>query len=122
MQHATLSHKEDRQMIDSSWATKIKTDADRINTMVEFLTENHLDNHGGYPHDSIWIKDTLIIADLDDGKERARTMIVTYKKDTLIKWCKRAEKAKKDWWPNEDFATCLWETYPKSRNSARTKL
>jgi hypothetical protein len=94
-----------------------KTDKAKLEIMVAFFTESHLDIHGGYPHDYIWIGDTLVIADLDDGKDRNRTQIVTYKRAKLLAWYSRAEHFSKKF-PDESFSTCLHETYPNSRKRA----
>lgn len=97
-------------MLDRNWASKIRSDEDRLNTMIEWITERHLDIHGGYPLDCTWIGKTLAVADLDDRKERNQTLLVTYKKNNLIQWCKRAERYRATSNPTLNFDECLWET------------
>jgi hypothetical protein len=97
-------------MLNRNWAKKIKTDKDRLNTMIEWLTENHLDSLGGYPHDWKWIGNTLVVADLDDRKERNATLLVTYQKIELLRWCKRAEKFMSERIDDMPFEDCLFET------------
>jgi len=96
-------------MINGEFGKNIKTDKDRINTMIEFLTESHLDTFGGYPYDWLRIGDKFIIAELDDGKERNCTMLRTYKKSQMIAWCKRAEKYREKHTVTK-FEECLYET------------
>jgi hypothetical protein len=93
---------------------KFKTDKNRLDTMVEFLTESHLDVFGGYPHDYRWIGQTLVVADLDDGKERNATQLLVTNRSALIAWCKRAEKYQTKF-PNSDIEECLYETERKER-------
>lgn len=62
------------------------SDDDKVMAVVAYLTESHLDLYGGYPYDWIAIDQWLIIAELDDGKDRNRTSISTYKRKTIIDW------------------------------------
>ena len=85
-----------------------KTDENKLERMIEFLTESHLDVFGGYPYDYEWVDDTLIVAALDDAKERHRTLIGKYNREELIDWYDRAVDMFET--ENETFETALWET------------
>jgi hypothetical protein len=83
----------------------------RLDELIEFLTEDHLDTVGGYPYDYCWLEDKLIVAGLDAGKEYNRTQVEIYDRKQLLAWHKRAERfAKKYPEEKENKATCFWET------------
>ena len=88
-------------------------DKKRLDEIIEFLTETHLDTEGGYLYDHCWIGDTLVIAGLDPGKENLRTSIDTYTRRSLIAWHKRAEKFAAEH-SKESSEVCFWETYPNA--------
>jgi hypothetical protein len=59
-----------------------------MDDLLEYITESHLRYDGGYPFDSIWIGDLLVVAKLNyDGATR----IQTYGRHDLIKWLDEAE-------------------------------
>ena len=78
--------------------------------IIEFITESHLDLFGGYPYDYAIDGDTLWVAELDDGKERARTMLVKYSiKELRRRLLESKEMAQEQglewqqfWWDTED--------------------
>lgn len=89
------------------------TDQEKLNVMHEFVTECHLENYGGYPHDSMWVGDKLVVADLDPGKDRHRTMLITYTKQKLLDWFDDATELKTGLDDTKmDFRHCLFETWP----------
>ena len=60
-----------------------------MDDLLEYITESHLRHDGGYPFDSIWIGDLLVVAELNhDGATR----IETYGKHYLAEWLNEAEK------------------------------
>jgi hypothetical protein len=84
----------------------------KLEVVITFLTERHLGTDGGYPHD---YEDRIfprhvVVADLDDGKERAGTVLRFYHKDDLVDWYDRAVDFLRDH-RGEGFATALLETY-----------
>lgn len=66
---------------------------EKLDRMIEYLTESHLSFYGGYPYGFFVDDDSELVhvAELDDGKERRRTLIASYKVDQLIDWYDRAE-------------------------------
>lgn len=88
----------------------------KVAAIVQFLTESHLFAFGGYPHDYMIIDDKwLVVADLDDGKERNRTSLYALKLSTVVKWYDEAVREwddSRDCW--EDFSEPIAETKPKS--------
>jgi hypothetical protein len=62
------------------------TDDDKFDVIIAFLTEDHLDVFGGYPHDWAEVAGKVIVADLDDRKDRQRTELLIYDRRTLIEW------------------------------------
>jgi hypothetical protein len=87
------------------------TDDEKLERMIKFLTESHLDVFGGYPYDCVWIGDTLVVASLDDFKERHRTQIEKYDRKKLIDWHDRAVEFVEE--EGETMRTALWETEQK---------
>lgn len=63
---------------------------EKTERMVQFLTESHIQTHGGYPYDYIIRGDVLFVAALDDRKERARTEAIAYSIAGLSDWYDRA--------------------------------
>ena len=93
-------------------------DADSLNPrvvkMIKFLTESHLDAFGGYPYDWTIIGDQVVVAELDDGKDRQRTQLAIWTVPELLAWHDRAvaEQAADvecDW-----IDACL-EAYPEGK-------
>lgn len=72
------------------------TNDKKIEKVIEHLTESHLETHGGYAYDYQWIGEYLVVAGLDDAKERNRTKIDTYHRGNIIAWYDRAEAFLKD--------------------------
>ena len=64
----------------------------RLEQIITYLTESHLELFGGYPHDYAWVGTTLVVADLDDRKERNQTMLKTYERRNLLEWYRRAKR------------------------------
>lgn len=64
------------------------TDQEKLDRVIEYLTESHLEFHGGYPYDHGIIEDaqTVIVASLDDSKDRLRTQLETYFIPDLMVW------------------------------------
>jgi len=75
--------------------------------IIEFLTEDHLSIFGGYPHDYDWIGDTLVVADLDDAKDRHRTMLRKWSSKAIDEWVRDANRLlKKGHYRNKRDAIC----------------
>lgn len=91
-----------------------RADDEKVDAVIAFLTESHLDTFGGYPHDYMEFRGWVIIADLDDGKERNRTVLRTYKRKTLIRWYDDAVSEYGGSPDDEDstFIDALFETQP----------
>ena len=91
-----------------------ETIVDGVNVaeLVLYLTEGHLDGFGGYPHDYEWVGDHLVIADLNDGKERNQTQLVVIKRSVLADWelAARAFMAEYD---EFDYEESVEETRPE---------
>ena len=85
------------------------TDPQRISEMVEYLTEGHIDAHGGYPYDHCLREAELIVAALNDGEDRAATQLEIYPVSDLVAWHKRAE-AEMAAFPDEDWIEALIAT------------
>lgn len=68
------------------------TDEKKIERMIEYLTESHLLAHGGYPYDYEYEDgdDHVLVAELDDGKDRNRTLLIRYETQKLIDHYDRA--------------------------------
>lgn len=86
---------------------KIATDEQKLEKVIEFLTESHLDSDGGYPYDySTHFRGYIVVASLEyDGS----TQIDVYKKRDLIRWYDRAIRFQKHY-PEEDFKMAMMET------------
>lgn len=84
-----------------------ETDQEKLDYIIVFLTERHLDLYGGYPLDWAWIGNTLVVADLDDGKDRNRTELRQYERDKLIAWYDAARKLADG---DDDMTDALYET------------
>jgi len=82
-----------------------------LEKVIEFLTESHLDTYGGYPYDYEIHDDYLFVAELDDGKERAATLLKKYPIAALEAWYKEARKFKAEY--KEDWTCAFFETMPK---------
>lgn len=50
------------------------------------LSTRHLAAHGGYPYDTMQTDDSLIVAELDDGKDRNRTVLCAYSLQDCEEW------------------------------------
>ncbi len=87
----------------------VRSRAKKLEKILEFLTESHLDCYGGYPYDAAKIGTTWIIASLDDFKDRNQTKLEMYKEDALVQWYDRAVEFHREN-PKEDFETCMYET------------
>lgn len=73
-------------MIDSNWKARCKqasTEEEKLDVVVEYLTENHLGLHGGYPYDCLWIDNYLVIAGLQD-EDGYQTSLRVYAKIELL--------------------------------------
>lgn len=67
-----------------------------------YITEWHLDEFGGYPFDCEWFGDTLVVAELDPGKDMNRTFLAHYKKDDIDKAVKIANEQVDNGWDKEE--------------------
>ena len=93
-------------------------DPNEFSKIIEFLTESHLESNGGYPHDYAFVAHHLVIADLNEAKERNQTQLKVYKFSTLRKWLRRARKYAERCGidfdslgvEHEMFAECFYET------------
>jgi len=61
--------------------------------IVLYLVCGHLDNFGGYPYDYEWIGNELVIAELDDSKDRCRTLITRHPEAFIVQWAANADEA-----------------------------
>lgn len=68
------------------------SDKDKLNSITDLLLNSHIDIIGGYPYDYTWVGDILVIATLDDRKERNATKIEKYTRKQLLKWYAKAFK------------------------------
>lgn len=86
-------------------------DEDKLERVIEHLTTSHLETFGGYPYDHSWIGSTLVVAALDDRKERNATQIETYDYKALLRWYDQAvEFAEQE---GEEMETAFYETAPE---------
>jgi hypothetical protein len=98
-------------MLAQNWEARCQTaitDQEKLDVIVEHLTEWHLDHFGGYPHDGMWIETTagekFIMADLD---YRRRTELKVFTKVELLEWFEQARQLYKQWHekePNADIS------------------
>ena len=58
----------------------------KLDKMIEYLTTGHLESFGGYPYDYGIFGKSLVVASLDDAKDRQRTSLDTYKIKDLLAW------------------------------------
>lgn len=68
----------------------LEFDEHKMDRVIQFLTQGHLESEGGYPYDYLEEGDVFYVAELDDGKERQATLIKTYSHKYLIDWYDRA--------------------------------
>lgn len=87
------------------------TDDDKVDALIVFLCESHLETHGGYPHDCMELRGWVIVADLDDFKDRNQTILRTYRRRTLIAWYDAAVRMMGEE-PDLDIVSTLFETAP----------
>lgn len=80
-----------------------------IHDLITHLTESHLDLVGGYPYDFVWVGKRLFVAELDPGKDYARTRVEVYTRKQLDSWLHRARKYQEKY-PEEDARTCFVDT------------
>lgn len=62
------------------------TKKQKIDRVIQWLTEDHLFAHGGYPYDFEIHAGKLFVAGLDDGKDRCKTKIDVYSMASLPIW------------------------------------
>jgi hypothetical protein len=89
-----------------------KAESQAIDTIVTYLTESHLEHHGGYPYDYKWIGDTLVVAGLDDGKARDATELIVLTRNDILTWYKAARAMLPEM--EDDMNSALGETTPES--------
>jgi TorA maturation chaperone TorD len=90
-------------MIDVVDVSTITTDDAVLDFMRRWLTERHLHTEGGYPYDSLWIGDQLIVASLSHDGE---TTIDVYERGHLLSWFYRALREVEEY---DDIFYALWE-------------
>lgn len=62
------------------------TSEEKLERVIAFLTDSHLETYGGYSYDYVECCDVIYVASLDDSKERCRTLIESYRKEHLVAW------------------------------------
>lgn len=77
--------------------------------VIQFLCEEHLWIYGGYPYDSCVLADQVVIASLDDAKERNRTSLEFFSLSLLNDWYDRAREYIK-----QNKLSAKWPTYTGS--------
>ena len=89
------------------------TDEEKIGRMIEYLTEGHLWVHGGYPYDYEYEEgdEYVWVAELDDGKDRMRTALVSYQTRDLIDHYDRAAQYIEDTSSDEEPLSSEWVHY-----------
>lgn len=83
------------------------TDGAKIEAVIEFLTERHLECNGGYPYDYRIIGNHLIIAELPADLE---TRLSVYLLDRLPAWYDRAEAEREEMGEDFDLFEALADT------------
>ena len=84
----------------------------RLEKMVKFLTEDHLETVGGYPYDWDIIGKRLIIAGLDPGKDYAATSLSSFRVGDVLKWHDRAMLARQK--DDLTWEEACYETWPEN--------
>jgi hypothetical protein len=105
---------------------------EKLRRAIDYLTCSHLFCNGGYPYDFTTQDEIIHVASLDDGKDRQRTRIESYRADDLVAWYERAEAYMLDadnWdgdqvdtdWPDYMFWTSI-NDWSEAFNETRDEL
>ena len=90
-------------------------DDKRIEKVLEYLCESHLETVGGYPYDWIEYQGQYFIAELDGFKEYGATLIKQYSREQLLTWYEEAKQYRRET-RNADWEEAFGETTPKAVN------
>jgi hypothetical protein len=104
-----------------------RTKAEKLQAMIQWLTERHLMADGGYPYDHVRRGDEIIIAALHDGGQDNETEIHVHSVQRLLKAYDQALQMLKTFSGVDDsnrwdaFEQCLWDTeYHESQASEKS--
>ena len=61
--------------------------------VVLYIVSGHLNSFGGYPYGHEWVGDELVVASLDNAKDRCRTQIDRYPVDLIRQWATLTSEA-----------------------------
>lgn len=103
-------------------------DQTKIERVLKWLTESHLEMHGGYPYDYFIDRQIVWIAALDGGKDRARTSLWSYRITDLVCWYDNAleyiktyNAEAREYFPGEQLLSEEWideDTVPEAWQEA----